>query len=620
MTRFDRWIGKVATVFAATTALAGLPCLAGEDVAPAVTAAVPAGETEPLYGHTFCRYKSPGPGMAFTFGLPIRVLADAVDQGGWQGRTRKMEAAEVRFFVDGRLAAAVEPAPDGYNYFETTLRDLAVGGHVLTVESSNYGNISRKSWPMPIVIEAPATHTSTVALSEDLVLQGTADLTWENATVRGNGFRVRSAPGWHGKVVLRRCLVTGLGSFSAPGIEVTTDGGSVTIEDSVFEATGAVHLRVDGSGDVTIRGNEFRSSNLIKFVSSDPGRSPVFRISGNTSGRKRFQSNRVGAGIVAFEGMNDWLIGGDTDEDSNILIGPRCVISLVNCRRCVIRGNYMHHDYNGGWSQGFNLICDNCQDLLAEHNVIRDSSWLVQSLSGEFRYNLVVNSGHNWIRTLTTGTKVHHNLFVHGVHGGGVNSGVWLYNDRKDVAVYNNTFDGGAPTVRAFAAPMIELSAGCSLATLRNNVFTGVASPENVGPRPVVDRGAKENAGDARIAYADYNCFWNPGAAKAANYAAGIAVNAGPHDVNADPRFAQGSIIPYPVNQSEVWNRRYGVSEVLAFYRRRYTPLESSPLVGAGDPADGKGSTIGAIGAGATASSDLFGRFGGGRRPHDGRE
>ena len=352
--------------------------------APTPAPAVPSGETEPMYRGSFVRFKSPGPGMTFTAGLPIRILADGIDEGGWQGKTRKMEAEEVRVFVDGQLRATVPAAPDGYNYFETTLADLPVGPHVLSLESTNFGNIILKSVPITIAVEAAAPKASTLTLTEDLVLKGATDLNWDNIRVNGQGFKVRSDKSWTGKVIIRNALVTGLGAIATPGIDVTTTG-SVTIENTIFEATGAVFLRVDGSGGVTVRDNEFRASNLIKFVSSNPGMSPVVYVTGSASGgagEKVFQGNRIGAGIVRFEGMSDWLIGGDKDSESNILIGPRCVIHLINCRKCVVRGNYMHHDYYGGWSQGFNLQCENCADLLAEYNVIRDSSWPIQSFAG----------------------------------------------------------------------------------------------------------------------------------------------------------------------------------------------------------------------------------------------
>jgi hypothetical protein len=346
-------------------------------------------------------------------------------------------------------------------------------------------------------------------------------------------------------------------------------------------------------------------------VANNPDMSPVFIAKGSSSAAKVFQGNRIGTGIVKFDGMHNWLIGGDTDEDGNILKGPRCVLTLTNCHDIRICGNYLKHDYQGGWSQGFNLNCYGSYNLLAEHNVIRGGSWLVQNFGGEFRYNLVVDSGHQWVRGLGSNTKVHHNLFIHTNHGGGIGSGIWMYKDslgeEKNVAIYNNTFDGGAPDVKAFESPFVDVSANCSVATLRSNVFANATVPDNwpaVKRKPII-------AGDPGcIASSDYNCFFNPKAEKAPNYLDGVIPGkAGEHDVNADPKFAQGGIYPYRINDGAVWNREYKVSQILAYYRERYAPAAGSPLA-AGDPADGKNSFIGAIAPADGAPGDLFGRFG----------
>jgi hypothetical protein len=593
-----------------TCAAICLICVVARAQAP--LPAVPSGEIEPLSKGPFCHFKTPGPGMTFTAGIPLRVLADGNDPSGYLGRTKKSEAEQVRFYVDGKLQETVEPAPDGYNYFEATLAGLTVGPHVLTAESVNHGGRIYKSWPVPITIEAPAARASNISLTQDLVLNGATPLNWENASIKGNGFHVRSDPNWTGGLSIHNCLITGLGGFESPGIDIATKG-PVDIEGNIFDGTGALRLHVDGDRAISLKNNEFRASNLIKFVTSNPGKSPIVDISGNTVGQKTFRGNRVGSGIVRIERMSGWMIGGDTDADSNILIGPRCVLALEGCRDLTVRGNYIRHDYFGGWSQGFALYCENCQDILAEHNIIRQSSWPVQTFAGEFRYNLVVDSGHNWIRVLTSGTKFHHNLLIHtGGFGGDVNAGLWLYNNRKDVSIYNNTFDGGAPLARDFTNPMIELSAGCNLASLRNNVFTGMSKPENSAARPVIARGAKEVDADPRISYADYNCFFNPSAAAAPNYAEGIiqGAAASAHDLNADPKFVEGRVQLYPINEAAVWNRRYKVSQALAYFRQRYTPAEGSPLIGAGDPADGLHSYIGVIGSGNDVPNDRFGRFG----------
>jgi hypothetical protein len=214
------------------------------------------------------------------------------------------------------------------------------------------------------------------------------------------------------------------------------------------------------------------------------------------------------------------------------------------------------------------------------------------------------------VRTLITGTKFHHNVLVHtgDPFGSGIDAGIWLYKDAKDVAVYNNTFDAGAAP--EFGAPVIALSAGCSLSTLRNNVFTGVRPITSIARNAIVARRKNDADSGTRVAYADYNCFFNPDSPTAANYDPGIVEkpDAGAHDVKGDPKFAKGRMIPYTINEDDVWNRKFKVSQVLGLYRERYAPAADSPLLGAGDPADGRNSFIGAIGPGQDAK-DLFGRF-----------
>ena len=56
---------------------------------------------------------------------------------------------------------------------------------------------------------------------------------------------------------------------------------------------------------------------------------------------------------------------------------------------------------------------------------------------------------------------------------------------------------------------------------------------------------------------------------------------------------------------------RATVSRTLAILRAAYTPLPGSPVLGGGDPRDGDGNFIGAIGDG-TLADDQFGRFAGG--------
>src|SRR5438874_11988188 len=127
-----------------------------------------------------------------------------------------------------------------------------------------------------------------------------------------------------------------------------------------------------------------------------------------------FQGNNVGAGWVLFQATQKWLVGGNNNADSNILIGPRVGIYVDRSGDIEIRRNYSHHLYNGGWSQASNFELGGRGDVIAEHNVIVGSSWPVRGVGGEFRYNLVLEGGHQWLWADHDGANVHHNVFIGG--------------------------------------------------------------------------------------------------------------------------------------------------------------------------------------------------------------
>ena len=566
------------------------------------------------------RVKSPGPQMHFTAGLPFRILADGNDPLAYECPPGHPPYAcpdsAMAFYIDGQLAGTVPPDPANYDLWELRLpQGLPAGDHVITVRFTPHGAPAVDGLvPVTIHVDPMPVHAHTLDLSSDLVLSGNTDLDWTDTTVRGHGHKVTAAPGYTGKIHIQNSFVTGLAAFdNQVGIDVTTTG-AVAIANSIFEATAPLHLVVNGSAPVQITGNELRSTNYVTYVSSDPTRSPILDLSGNTSGAKLMQGNNVGGGIVRISGMAGWQIGGLTDAQSNVFVGPRCVLDLDASPDATIQGNYLHHDYYGLFSQGFNLQFENGSDhALAEHNVIRDSSWPLQSFGGEFRYNLLINSGHDFIRSSRSQASYHHNIFAHEQAPNSEYDGVMLlYSGEQGVVFDHNTIDAGG-AVGAYNAPAIVLgSSGVSLASLRDNVFTGFVD----GQRGALVAGAVAEASTGtRVAKADYNAWYNPLATHTGHYLSGIvAGGAGAHDVAADPQFA-GHVpeIPYQIDEGAVWLRQAGVSQVLAHYRALYTPRPGSPLVDAGDPSEGQGVDIGAVGAGAADPADKFGKV---MQPH----
>jgi len=145
-----------------------------------------------------------------------------------------------------------------------------------------------------------------------------------------------------------------------------------------------------------------------------------------------------------FERTHDWTIGGPTDADSNVLIGPRAAFEVIETSNVLVEGNFVNHNYYGGWSQGQLLELNDSHPITVEHNVLMDSSWPVRGISGEseanpgiFAYNLVLEAGHEW---MVPGDHafIHHNIFV-----GGENdvAGIMQYYENND-RIENNTFDG----------------------------------------------------------------------------------------------------------------------------------------------------------------------------------
>jgi hypothetical protein len=571
---------------------------------------------------TATRVKSPAQHMHFTEGAPLRLMADALDSNAWMcppGHPPYVcPGTGVRFYVDGQLVATLAPNPNDFNLWEARLPNgLPAGDHVLTVKYVPY-NPATGGGGTPIDGQVPVTfhvdpapaHAHTVTLTQDLVLAGSADLDWTDTTVLGNGFRVTSAPGYSGNVTIRSSMVRGLGSFTALGLSVSTTG-AVTVKDTIFEATGAVRLAGQGSAPFTVRDNELRANNLFTYVANNPDVPVALELVGGTSGPKVVQGNRVGAGILRVNGGSGWQIGGLGEGEGNVLIGPRAVLHLVNSSGSRIQGNYLYHDYHGGFSQGFNLWLEGSSgDELAEHNVIRGGSWPVQNFGGEFRYNLVVDSGHNFWRSSQDGTSIHHNVFA---HANGPNTGydgaIRTYGDETGIDVYNNTFDAGG-AVAGFDAPALTIGSQSFFGSVRNNLFVNFSEVQSSLGRAFLSA-ADGPVGSPRVASADYNAWHNPLAPTSARYLAGLVQGTpGAHDVLGNPQLSGAPEIPYRVSQSCLWLRTCSIGEVLAHYRGLYRPAAGSPLIDAGDPADGAGTAIGAVGPDDSNPADLFGRLG----------
>jgi hypothetical protein len=476
-----------------------------------------------------------------------------------------------------------------------------------------------------------------MAISEDVVLtgddvldvEGTAD---KPCRLDANAQQIRARADWRGHIRIVHCEFRSLGSAKLPALDLTAagDGDQIVIEHSSFHACGAIHLANDGTSATVFRHNTLLATSMVPVTNLPADSPPGFRAGGKSAARKLFQGNHVTRSVVQFESTANWLIGGDKDEDANLLIGMRASLSIHRCDNMRVCGNYIHTDIPSfRWSQVHTLaVIAPCPGLVVEHNVIRHGQWVVRGLAGEFRYNLVLDAdAHNFIVGPTAGTHMHHNIFArYCTVDPNLNSSISVIYKGDDIQIYNNTFDaGGKDLARPWHVPAVEVGSQAFVASLRNNAFVNHPTSFSSGTatiRPGFTE-KKTAPGPARLGYADYNLFHNPDAREKQNYAlsvdgktertdAGFARNdvpaGGAKDAQAEPKFTGPLPKRFPFSDDDIRARKVSVAQILDHYRAAYTPAEGSPLIGAGDPADGAGSYIGAVGAGNKPPRDYFGR------------
>jgi hypothetical protein len=530
----------------------------------------------------------------------VGVGFDANNYSGGGPGGGHSQAAQVQFLVDGDVVLTVDAASSEYWVFKGFAEglNLAPGTHSVlarAIYGSNPGPAATlDSPPVTIAVEAPSAYAQVVNMTGDMTLAQAAS--WIGSAsarirVNGNGHRIHDA-GSSTAVNWQYVDFHDLGDpvdTSVPGIDIATSG-DITIQNCRFDSSNPLKFAMSGSSAANVRGNLWRS-NMRQPIGQGPGYEGdsygAVAFSGKSSGPSVFAGNNLGAGWVDWKDVSNWTVGGDADADGNVAIGPRVGFFFdfnsggqsTNVR---IRGNFTHHVYYGGWSQGSNYELGGNADLIAEHNVLVGSSWTARGVGGEVRYNLFLQGGEDWVWMDHPNGYLHHNVFV----GGDLNrSGVYAIYGNAGIRVLNNTFDGMNSSQELNA---VLLSSGAE--TVSSNIFL------NLPVTPVSVTGGAMTA--------DYNLFWNSGSPSYGDSRAPA------HDAHSDPLLASPASFAYEFNERAVWQRSLSAREILAAYRARYTPDAGSPALGQGDPSVfGAGNAIGAIGAsGAAAASDRFGR------------
>ena len=549
---------------------------------------------------------SPTPGQHFFAPGMVRVFAAAYDpdiptnfpQDGKGGN-----ASRVEYLLDNQVVQTMSGDDAEYWVFRATLTNLAAGPHVLRARAF-YTNMTPTlildSDPVTFTVDAAPAYALVTNLTHDIVLSGAQSfqlIGTPSARVRlnGNGFHIRTSGTWTGQFTMQFADVSGLSQFnsSTSAIDVTTTK-PVGMESCVFDGCGTVSLTFNGTNTASVSSNEFRSNMTMPLSQypddfGDPQSSfPAIRLMGNSTGQKVFRANNMGAGWLRLTGVNNWTIGGDTDAAENIFIGPRVGIMLESgANHITVRRNYSHHVYYGGWSQGNNFELGDCNDhVIVEHNVVRDSSWAVRAVACEFRYNLVLGAGHEWMWITSDNAYVHHNIFA----GGSADvAGIWMIYGPQNVRFWNNTLDGFGET----AGPSVLLVDTEATADVQSCAFLRNDSPSIIEV-------------DGTLTAAGNNAFYNPGVAGLKNYSDNRhpATDVGALNAQVNPSFSS-TTNSVGIDDSAMWQRATSVRQVLQAYRARYTPAVGSPLIDTGH--GGNGNDIGAVGAGLSNTNDLFG-------------
>ena len=501
----------------------------------------------------------------------------------------------------------------------------------------------------PVAVLATTTQVSagqTLTLAQDLVLSG-ADVLMVTGTpekpclIEGNNHQIRTDGTWTGQVNLTHARIQNLGAKGTRpqfhALDLKAGGEAViAIEDCTFAASASIRVDNGGQSATTFRRNTLREDSLVAQSKDIAESRPVFEAAGNSPAPKFFQGNRIYRGATEFNSKH-WLIGGERDAESNLMIGIRIKISVARNSGSIIRGNYLHllMPINDEFPYYSQVSTVNPANNLCEHNVIRDGEWIVRFVEGEFRYNVICDiNDHNLVQNGSLGS-IHHNVFFVGQpdhRPGSMFSCISIvYGTDKGgngLEVYNNTFDGCG----TFPCPGVDVCERGLVKSLRNNVFLNFAHNRKYGQagRPVTMIHAGWNdaanaAGAARLGYADYNCFFSPNAKFKDNYSLTVAGKTerkdagfarhdlrvgGAVDEQVDPQFTGPLVKVFPFHDEDITSGKVTVSQMLQSFRARYTPVAGSPVIDAGDPADGPGADIGAVGAGQDNAADRFGKWG----------
>jgi len=367
----------------------------------------------------------------------------------------------------------------------------------------------------------------TVTLPSNLILSGadTVDLIGSAANpciLQGNGHSILATDHtWNGHLTIQYCTVSNLGTITNDAFNLSAvDNGAITIENSTWDLSSSLVLEVAGNASVSFRYNLIPDTSLFPVSNGEPGQ-PYTRYclqgKGTSTGSKVIAGNRIYKTFIDTLAATGWLIGGDTDADSNIVIGKRGGFYVGS-------GNVLRHNYSQAlmpvdpvgwaWAQVTNLNTLGSGSL-AEDNIINTAHWVARGIDGEMRNNVILGVELHMVQGGVG--SIHHNIIAGGEPFPG------LYNDpttayrctsfidnlrSSSLTVYNNTMDFRRTTGPCAA---VTVDTNSFLPSLRSNVFFDL---KLLSQWSAVDQGwgtaefPRVTPYPARLGYTDYNAFY----------------------------------------------------------------------------------------------------------------
>ena len=489
------------------------------------------------------------------------------------------------------------------------------------------------------------TLTADVMLGTTESFVAGGDATQARCKIHGAGFNIATADDpngptpWTGAITIRNCDIDGLGTAAVVAV-LARGSGAVTIQGTTFSASGEVYLVLVGSMSVLFQDNTIQADSVVPQLNdSEPNSPPTFHAEGVSTGMKVISGNTFLVGRIHLQSTSGWLVGGETPADGNVLVGVRTGFKLENASNITIRGNYSHTetgfiDAAHPWNQVKNLSIADGSAVIVEHNVFRGLNWVAEINGGvELRYNLLFDAvERGWVLfSSNVGAKIHHNVLIAIKQSQLTPAGAFVLENEggsitPDGEVYNNTLDAGGVCNPGVLEGAVVFHGGAVLGSFRSNAMTGVRF--NAARGSALVRQSPDDPTDlfpARLLYTDYNLWDDPDSPTKKIYGAGVngkTVGVDPGfalhddpvggmlDGTVDARFAHKPPRSFPFNDQDFIAHSATACQVLAFYRQAYMPSSTSPLVDHGDPAEGAGNDIGAVGIGAVNTLDGFGSGG----------